>query len=193
MLREWLTELTRTDVLFPNLANRRTWLMVRKDLKRVGIPYRTDEGSADFHTAGRHTHITELMRSGASLPETRELARHSDIRMTMKYTHIGNDNQTKAVSRLPWQSCIGGGRGRVKTNVGSGTRRPNGHLVSPSGIEAKSDDKIPKNINPRLKGGYDAASRDVASSGTEGAPVEAAGIEPASCDPLTRASTCVVR
>ena len=60
-------------------------------------------GVADFHAAGRHTHITELLRSGASLTEARELARHSDIRMTMKYTHIGIDDQAKAVSKLPWQ------------------------------------------------------------------------------------------
>ena len=33
--------------------------MVKKDLERVGIPYKTEEGVADFHAAGRHTHITE--------------------------------------------------------------------------------------------------------------------------------------
>ena len=77
--------------------------MVKKDLERAGIPYKTEKGVADFHAAGRHTHITELLRSGASLTEARELARHSDIRMTMKYTHIGIDDQAKAVSKLPWQ------------------------------------------------------------------------------------------
>ena len=45
--------------------------------------------------------ITELLRNGASLPEARELARHSDIRMTMKYTHIGIEDQARAASRLP--------------------------------------------------------------------------------------------
>ena len=45
--------------------------------------------------------ITELLRSGASLTETRELARHSDVRMTMRYTHIGLDDQAKAILHLP--------------------------------------------------------------------------------------------
>ena len=91
------------EPLFPKLAKRRTWLMVKKDLERVGIPYKTEAGIADFHAAGRHTHITELLRSGASLTEARELARHSDIRMTMRYTHIGIADQAAAVSKLPWQ------------------------------------------------------------------------------------------
>ena len=47
------------------------------------------------------THITELLRNGASLVEARELARHSDIRMTMRYTHIGLDDQARAVAAIP--------------------------------------------------------------------------------------------
>lgn len=74
--------------------------MVKKDLERVGIPYRTDEGIADFHAAGRHSHITELLRSGASLPEARKLARQSDVRMTMRYTQIPLDDQAKALNFL---------------------------------------------------------------------------------------------
>jgi hypothetical protein len=75
--------------------------VVKKDLQRVGIPYETEEGIADCHAAGRHTHITELLRNGASLPEAQKLARHSDIKMTMKYTHIGMDDQAKALGNLP--------------------------------------------------------------------------------------------
>ena len=41
-------------------------LMVKKDLERVGIPYRDELNRvADFHAAGRHTHITELLRNDA--------------------------------------------------------------------------------------------------------------------------------
>jgi hypothetical protein len=38
-------------------------------------------------------------------PEAEELARHADVRMTMKYTHIGIDDQAKAVANLltRWQ------------------------------------------------------------------------------------------
>ena len=50
----------------------------------------------------------------------------------------------------------------------------------------------PKNKTPYENGVYDAACRDVASSGIEDASVEAAGIEPASRDVSMMASTCVV-
>jgi site-specific recombinase XerD len=72
--------------------------MVKKDLERVGIPYETAEGIADFHAAGRHSHITGLLRNGATLVQARELARHADVRMTMKYTHIGLDDQATALA-----------------------------------------------------------------------------------------------
>jgi len=89
------------DPLFAKLGNRKTWLMVRKDLERAGIAYKTDEGIADFHAAGRHTHITELLSNGATVPEARELARHSDVRMTMRYTHVTLEDQARAIQSLP--------------------------------------------------------------------------------------------
>lgn len=95
-LPEWLDGLAPEEKLFPKLERRRTWLMVKKDLERAGIAYRDKKGRvADFHAAGRHTHITELLRNGASVPEAKELARHSDVRMTMKYTHIGLADQAQ--------------------------------------------------------------------------------------------------
>ena len=103
MLNRWLKEYESDEVLFPKLGKRRTWLMVKKDLERVGIPYETSEGIADFHAAGRHSHITELLRSGVSLPEAKELAWHADIKMTMRYAHIGMEDQAKAIQRLPWE------------------------------------------------------------------------------------------
>ena len=81
--------------------------MVKKDLERVGIAYETPDGIADFHAAGRHTYITALLKSGASLPETKELARHSDVNMTMRYAHIGIQDQAHAVAGLPFWECIG--------------------------------------------------------------------------------------
>ena len=108
LLLKWTKDLKPNEPLFPKLGKRRTWLMVKKDLERVGIPYQTEDGIADFHAAGRHTHITELLRSGASLPEARELARHSDVRMTMRYTHISLDDQAKALRALsaPCQDIV---------------------------------------------------------------------------------------
>ena len=76
-------------------------VMMKKELARAGSRYETEEGTADLHAVGRHTHITEPLRNGASLVEARELARHSDIRMTMRYTHIGLDDQARAVAAIP--------------------------------------------------------------------------------------------
>lgn len=118
MLRVWLTEVKPGEKLFPKLDKRRTWRMVKLDLERAGIPYETPEGTADFHAAGRHTYITELLRSGVSLVEARELARHSDVRMTMKYTHIGLEDQAQAVAKLPSLS------GPVKGHEDAGNATP---------------------------------------------------------------------
>jgi integrase len=101
LLRYWLKGMKPGDPLFPLLARKKLSEMIQKDLKRAGIPYRTAEGIADFHAAGRHTYITQLLRTGASLPEAKELARHTDVKMTMRYTHIGIDDQARAVANLP--------------------------------------------------------------------------------------------
>lgn len=74
--------------------------MVQKDLERAGITYETHEGLADFHAAGRHSHITGLMASEASIMEAKELARHADIRQTAKYTYIGMKHRAKALGNL---------------------------------------------------------------------------------------------
>ncbi len=100
-LRIWTKGLKESDLLFSGLERKKLSVMVRKDLEAAGIAYETKDGIADFHAAGRHTYITQLIRSGVSLPAARELARHSDVNMTMRYTHIGIDDQAEALSRLP--------------------------------------------------------------------------------------------
>lgn len=149
LLKQWLEGHAPEEPLFPKLAKRRAWLMVKKDLERVGIPYENERGIADFHAAGRHTHITELMRSGASLTEARELARHSDIRTTMKYTHIGIQDQAKALSKLPFtNSPKDAGEQQHDPppeedwqRSDSGKRRLNRHSVSSTGDKSKQETK----------------------------------------------------
>ena len=75
--------------------------MVKKDRERVVIPDETHEGSADFHAAGRHSHITGLLTNGATLVGARELARHADVRMTINSTPIGLQDQADALAELP--------------------------------------------------------------------------------------------
>ena len=76
--------------------------MLRIDLDAAGIAYRDEEGRvADFH-ALRHSYITLLSRSGVSPKVAQELARHSDIRLTMQtYTHAGLYDLAAAVESLP--------------------------------------------------------------------------------------------
>ncbi len=82
-------------------ATKKLYRMIQLDLRDAGIPYQTEEGIADFHAAGRHTYITQLIRSGVSLPTAMELARHSDVKMTMRYTRIGIADQAAALASLP--------------------------------------------------------------------------------------------
>ncbi|GAA4470059.1 hypothetical protein GCM10023156_62980 [Novipirellula rosea] len=142
-LKDWLSELGPKDALFPKLGKRKGWKLIRKDLELAGIPYRTAEGVADFHAAGRHTHITELLRNGATLPEACQLARHSDVRMTMKYAHIGIDDQAKALACLPttWQgigrdSTGGDGHSVAEPDAGSQDEASGGNNKSPVKNEA---------------------------------------------------------
>ena len=84
MLRVWLHGVAPSVKLFPLLDRKKVWLMVKKDLEQAGIAYETADGIADFHAAGRHSYITGLFRGGASLVQAKALARHSDVRMTMR-------------------------------------------------------------------------------------------------------------
>lgn len=101
LVRKWVEGVEDDQPLFPKLAHRKAYFMIRRDLEDAGIPYETEDGVADFHAAGRHSHITELLRSGVKLTEARELARHSDVRMTMRYTHVRLEDQAQAVNKLP--------------------------------------------------------------------------------------------
>src|SRR5689334_19890749 len=101
LLFKWLQGMKPNEPLFLGLAGKKTWLMVKKDLERVGIPYETPAGIADFHASGRHSYITELFRNGVSITDARQLARHTDVKMTMRYTHVGLADQAKALSALP--------------------------------------------------------------------------------------------
>ncbi len=171
LLRGWLQGLKAGDRLFPKLDRRKTWLMVQKDLERAGIPYETPEGIADFHAAGRHTHITELLRNGATLPEAMRLARHADIHTTMRYTHIGIEDQARAIANLPalQMRCISDGA--------------EGQSLSPDG----PDEGKEKSPTPCQHRGLGVESHPLTTDGI----MEAAGIAPASREASVMASTCV--
>jgi hypothetical protein len=101
--------------------------------------------------------------------------------MTMNYTHIGIDDQAKALSKLPWQQKDEEKESTDKSEdsraqrPASGTRRLNGQSVSPTGSKTASENENLKNKNPCVNRGYDVARRDVSPSGTEGAPLVKSG------------------
>ena len=147
LICDWTRGTARNEPLFPKLQKRKTWLMVKKDLERVEIAYRNDDGIADFHAAGRHTHITELLRNGATLPEARKLARHSDVRMTMRYTHISLDDQAKALRSLPSPLC----QDIVRKSTVSSSRD-----MAPSDAKPQRDEQVEEDENTGQGRGYDA-------------------------------------
>ncbi|MCA9055677.1 MAG: site-specific integrase, partial [Planctomycetaceae bacterium] len=177
LLKVWLRDYKPDEPLFPKLAKRRTWLMVKKDLERAGIPYETAEGIADFHAAGRHTHITELLRNGASLPEARELARHSDIKMTMKYTHIGIEDQARALAGLPVPEPAA--RAESPQESALQMRCISGDFDRHSTSSDGTEPDLVKRHNPDQGKGYVKDWHQLSPAGK----MEAAGIEPASCEP----------
>jgi hypothetical protein len=79
--------------------------MIRIDLDACGIPY-VIEGNdgplhADFHCL-RHSFVSMLDKSGATLKEAMQLARHSDPRLTMAvYGRARFHDLSGAVDRLP--------------------------------------------------------------------------------------------
>jgi len=75
---------------------------IRKDFKQAEIPLKDERGHVvDFH-ALRTTYITRLQRAGVSPREAMELARHSDMRLTMKtYTDVAQLPLAATVRNLP--------------------------------------------------------------------------------------------
>lgn len=76
--------------------------MLRVDLQAAKIEYRDGAGRVvDFH-ALRHTYITNLARSGVHPKIAMDLARHSDINLTLaRYSHTVIRERAEVLHRLP--------------------------------------------------------------------------------------------
>ncbi len=73
---------------------------VRRALR--GLERRDEKGHVVDRHSLRHTFITWLAQSGASVAVTQKLARHSDPKLTMGiYTHLGLNDLAAAVEALP--------------------------------------------------------------------------------------------
>jgi integrase len=74
--------------------------MIRDDLKPAKI-VDNPSGRVDFH-ALRHTFITLLANSGVHPKVAQDLARHSDINLTLsRYSHTVMEQRAEAVAKLP--------------------------------------------------------------------------------------------
>jgi hypothetical protein len=138
-------------------------MMIRKDLEVAGIPFTTQNGDADFHAVGRHIYITGLLRNSTSLVVARELARHSDVRvkMTMQYTHIGLEDQTKGIRNLPTDPSW------LKTR--HPTASASQHICSKSCVcEGQAGTPAGSNCHSTGKNKYDASTDEATPDGMQG-------------------------
>lgn len=114
----------------------KAWAMVRSDLKEAGIPHKTDEGYFDFHS-WRHTYISLLAQSSLQPKMVQDLARHSDIRLTMsRYAHTQKQQRSEAANLLPLFPLQGRGMaGSVTTADNSKVKETAEKAILPTGIE----------------------------------------------------------
>lgn len=102
-LRPFVNKAKAGQQVFPLPPDRRKAVaMFKADLKAAGILYKDKSGKfADFH-ALRHTFITNLAKGGVSPKVAMDLARHSDINLTMgRYSHTVLEGRAEALQRLP--------------------------------------------------------------------------------------------
>src|SRR5262249_37802012 len=132
-----------------------------------------------------------LVRNGATLVEAKELARHADVRQTMKYTHIGLEDRAQALAGLPvpFASAVPDG-----LRIGCAPGGVSGQGMSP---EVSGEFPNVRPSNEQAPAGPGLASSVVAKCHqlTVCGEVEAAGIAPASRDPQVPSphDTCVER
>ncbi len=87
--------------LFPRLKTRKTHKMIKADLATTGLEYQSPDGSfRDWH-ALRHTFITLAWKTGASPLVVKTLARHTDLRLTVRYSHTTSRELQDTVNAIP--------------------------------------------------------------------------------------------
>jgi hypothetical protein len=197
-LREWLRGQPAGQSVFP--LHHDTAKAIEVDLRECGIPYETEEGVADFHSL-RAYYVSALVRSGRSIKEVQQLARHAKPETTLKhYAKVAAHDLRAAVGSLPSLDAPGPapGSGRM---VATGTYATHIDTLAPSGIPSPdapgrsetlrvvmaesggaAPDPAPADEKPPENQGFDASRR----SGTL-AGAERGGFEPPEpVDPVRR-------
>jgi integrase len=102
-LRRWLQAMPPNQSVLP--LHYQTAKAMRADLERAGIPYRTDEGKADFHSL-RSYFTSALVRCGASIAEVHKLTRHAKAETTLKHYVKVSVRLRGAVESMPTVTAI---------------------------------------------------------------------------------------
>lgn len=100
LLRPWLADKPVGKPVFP--MPEKTAKMMRVDLEAAGIPCYDSAGRVvDFHSL-RHTYVSCIVDSGASVKVAQELARHSTPTLTVgRYAHTRFHDLTEALANVP--------------------------------------------------------------------------------------------
>ena len=110
-IKSYLSGKEPTDAAFNMPDVSMAAIMIKKDLEAAGIEYRDAAGrDCDFHYL-RHTFCTNLALAGVHPTVAQKLARHSDIKINMKYyTHILHESEVAAIEAVNvlTQSCLDG-------------------------------------------------------------------------------------
>jgi integrase len=102
VVKPWLAGRKKEDRLWPSSwrDNCRGADMLRDDLKEAGIPYKTSEGTFDFH-AFRSQCGTDLANAGVPLTVAQKILGHSTPTLTAKYYSRHNlENLKDAIDKL---------------------------------------------------------------------------------------------
>ena len=104
LFKQWFDDsgFSLDSKVFPKFNKSKGAAMLRDDLETAGIEYEDEAGRfADFHSL-RHTFISNVGKSGATVKETQTLARHSTSALTLDvYSHIGLYDERRAIEKLP--------------------------------------------------------------------------------------------
>ena len=65
----------------------------------------------------RHTFISHCVMRGVPLPMVKRWAGHSDLRTTMRYTHLAPENETEFMQRLSGDRGCGTAQGQHKVRL----------------------------------------------------------------------------
>lgn len=102
LLREHLKLMLPAAKVFRLPPSTETAKLIRADLEAAGIPATNAAGQAvDFH-ALRHTFLTLLAAGGVHPKVAQDLARHSDVNLTLsRYSHTVLEQRSAAVEHMP--------------------------------------------------------------------------------------------